>query len=676
MHERWGRVVRFAVSAGLIAVVCAAPASAALASAAPIFYLPYGHLTAVACPSATQCTAIGDGQELTFNPAAPALSTAVPIASRLAGRPACPSVSQCTVLDAATGAQVTFDPQSASPAAPATTSSVLSGPPGYDALACPAASVCVAVGGQGPGGAGGEVTFDPQSPAAQATYSLEGGFPLDDIACPIVTQCTAVDLVGRETTFDPANPASAQTATVSSSGLRDLRCPSTSACFALAHGSLVRFDPQDPSSASAAPLANGSVSCPFVSLCLGQATLAATASFVSLNPTDPSAVMGLGAVPFWQLTAFSDFACASVTMCVSVGDGQVATVDPTRRASVASSSLELADAATSGIQDGVGFISCPSPAQCTGTGVGEVTFNPVSPGQPQSQPLIEAARGLPDRGFDSGPVACPALTQCTTVGPGAEATFNPRAPGIGTTVSAMPAADAGAVLACPSVNQCTFLSASRAVTFDPRAPQRRFILTVGDPLNANEQLTCPSTRQCSLVTGDGTVVTFDPRGHRVLHRLSVDPEGWRHAGAVYGLRGQGGALSCASATQCSVVAAYQRTTCRSVAAFYTPRSPCFAAWMRARSAGAVFALTFNPRTSRVTGAAIASGSSVDLLGCPSAGLCVATAGGGELTFDPRAPHRTRFATLAPAFIDALSCANRSQCVAATSDGDEVVFTPR
>lgn len=107
------------VSAGLLVGLLLLFPGAARSWSAPITIdQGFGRaLNAVACPSATQCTAVDDnGQEVTFDPTSPgtAASYTVDSGHRLFGV-ACPTVQQCTAVDD-NGQQVTFDP--ASPGVP------------------------------------------------------------------------------------------------------------------------------------------------------------------------------------------------------------------------------------------------------------------------------------------------------------------------------------------------------------------------------------------------------------------------------------------------------------------------------------------------------------------------------------------------------------------------------
>ena len=77
-------------------------------------------LHAVACPTATQCTAVDyERREVTFDPTS-ATPNSTPLtvdAGRTLLAVACPSTTQCTAVDSS-GGEVTFDPTSGTPNAP------------------------------------------------------------------------------------------------------------------------------------------------------------------------------------------------------------------------------------------------------------------------------------------------------------------------------------------------------------------------------------------------------------------------------------------------------------------------------------------------------------------------------------------------------------------------------
>jgi hypothetical protein len=164
-------------------------------------------LTAVACPSSSQCSAVDEfyGEEITFDPRR----------SRILGRRvldpgnarrsiapgslfavACTTTSECTALDA-DGFEITVDPRTGHVF---THRNVVAGgmDPGILGIACPGRHQCTALRG------GAEGTFDPFRPApvigAQLTANSQSS-----VACPSIVQCTAVGIDG-EVTFNPQHP--------------------------------------------------------------------------------------------------------------------------------------------------------------------------------------------------------------------------------------------------------------------------------------------------------------------------------------------------------------------------------------------------------------------------------------------------------------------------------------
>jgi hypothetical protein len=103
---------------------------------------------------------------------------------------ACPSATQCTAVDNP-GQQVTFDPASPGTPTPTTidTGHSLAG------VVCPSATQCIAVDNTGR-----QVTFDPASPGTPTLTTIDPNSTLTAIACVSADECTAVDATGHETT--------------------------------------------------------------------------------------------------------------------------------------------------------------------------------------------------------------------------------------------------------------------------------------------------------------------------------------------------------------------------------------------------------------------------------------------------------------------------------------------
>ncbi|MGH3263189.1 MAG: hypothetical protein ACRDNS_14470, partial [Trebonia sp.] len=165
----------------------------------PVAIDPTGRgLEAVACVSTTLCVAVdASGRAVTFDPLSPGDAQVNDINTNqgLYGID-CTSASQCTAVGS--GDEVTFDPADVGSPTPV----AISGGYMYD-VACPTSDQCTAVT------RGYDViTFDPQSPSdpAPVVSQIDPSYPLYGIACPTAGLCTAVDNGGNELSFDPTDP--------------------------------------------------------------------------------------------------------------------------------------------------------------------------------------------------------------------------------------------------------------------------------------------------------------------------------------------------------------------------------------------------------------------------------------------------------------------------------------
>ena len=157
-------------------------------------------VSAVACPSTTQCTAVDYvGHEVTFNPASPGKPTPVTVdAGQQLNGVACASTSKCTAVDFS-GGEVTFNPVSPGKPKPAAIRSDAY----LLAVACPSASQCTAVRGRKP--PSGDVRPDRARHADPGHGRHDN---LDTIACASTSQCTAFDSGrrGGDLRSDPPGP--------------------------------------------------------------------------------------------------------------------------------------------------------------------------------------------------------------------------------------------------------------------------------------------------------------------------------------------------------------------------------------------------------------------------------------------------------------------------------------
>ena len=257
----------------LVALVGASTALASDGWSAPIPIDQEGGsawLTSVACPAVNQCTAVGQGQEVTFNPTSP--GTPIPVSidgSVELTSIACPSTSQCITVDAG-GREITFNPTSPGTATPTVIDNSESA---FDrwllSIACPSSTQCTATSIVGQ-----EVTFNPTNPGTPTLTTINSGETLGSVACPSANQCTATGSEGREVTFNPTNPGTPTPATIDSNeGLEGIACPSTSQCTVIdKEGDEVTFNPTNPGTPTPTMIDGGevltSITCPSTGQCI------------------------------------------------------------------------------------------------------------------------------------------------------------------------------------------------------------------------------------------------------------------------------------------------------------------------------------------------------------------------------------------------------------------------
>jgi hypothetical protein len=319
-------VLAWAASAGATLPTVSGPTTVIASN-----YQPSG----LACPSTGQCSAVGvvvaapqPGQLVTFSPAAPGTptATALPTVSLFGESISCPSATQCTAYG---DGEMTFNP--ASPGSPSQVNVDNTGPdaPASQAvITCPTTTQCTIVNSTSRGTTGREVTFNPAAPATPATPFTISGSPLDSagalsaVTCPSTTQCTAVDLSGNEVTFNPtAQGTPTQAAIDTGYQLVGVACPSVSQCTAVGDTSAgstqeVTFNPAAPSAPAPVTITGmvnvAGIVCPTVSQC----TIAGSHDEVTFNPTAPTPLAAVAILPLG--TTAEEFACASATQCTEI----------------------------------------------------------------------------------------------------------------------------------------------------------------------------------------------------------------------------------------------------------------------------------------------------------------------------------------------------------------------
>lgn len=556
---------------------------------------------------------------------------------------ACPSASQCTAVDYG-GKEVSFNPT-----APAGWSAYSIDPSTLTGVACPAAGECVAVDQRGR-----EVTFDPRRIGAPHARLIDVGASLVSIACPTASECAAGDSAGRVISFDPASPGRALRRSLSSSQLAGIACPSSSQCTVIDSGysssgmvvggsRLITFDPADPSKSTKSISVAGlgpQLACPTSNQCVALASPACSSGSceqggtVTFNPESAKVPVVDSRSQVFDLS----LACPSTRQCTAMdASGYETTFDPNATSAGSHVFVDPFGDWPKGVNRGE--IACPSVSTCTVVsgsypGSHEMTFDPAAARTP---PAFLIDDGAPAVG-----VSCPSSRECVTLAQvldpylpwpvGVTVIVNPRSGTQRTgpsTLAGLPAA-----VSCPTSNQCTVVTGggprcrscrSEAVglemTFNP-AQRTGASFRHGRRLDRASltAVACPKATECVATDIRGLEITFNPRHplHTFKHKLA---------------RGELTAVACTSVGRC-------------IAAGVAGQAISFAPWNRRGT-----------RTMRVDGLSLLTG-----LSCPAASQCTAVdRSGREITFDPATRRRLARRRITPYSLAAISCLSTSRC---------------
>ncbi|HEY3775537.1 MAG TPA: hypothetical protein VGL69_21210 [Solirubrobacteraceae bacterium] len=636
MHRVSTYLTSLAAAIALLAVASTAASASPLrwSSGRQIDHSAGVGLGTIACPSASQCDALDDNNRLVqFDPASPSHATRVQITApaRLTDL-TCASATQCTLIDQQ-GGEATFDPSSPPATLTFTTvdAAVASASSSAQAAGatCPSSTQCVLVDG-----AGNVVVFDPTAPSAPVTASLDPGedFGLIAVTCASTSQCTAISQT-KEWTFDPVNPGAATSATIDSKAgfARAVTCASAAQCTAVDQsGHETTFDPQTATAGVPVSLATSEftqfndVACPSQTLCVA-ADL--SGHLTSFDPQTGKSVANLA------VSGIHNLACESATACVADdGSGRVLTFTPGTTSPPAATQIDSGAALVS--------VSCPGRAQCTAVdALHELTFDPLTATR---APLH--LRKLPGRPFPPvAAIACPALTLCSAPRNTSQITFNPR--GFGHPKLRVIDHDGDGTIVtvrCPSRAECVAIDDDGAgVTYNPQTGRimRRSINV--EKVEALTALACPTRSQCTATDNDGTATTFDPLTGRRMLSVKIDkPVGLDAASgdSDYELDG----ITCRGTRLCVAV-----DTLGNVVGF-DPHS---------RRGGHLYA--------------VADGSALTSVACPTRGLCVLGDSSGRVWIGHAGGSFWISTRLHGASgLTAIACVTGTECVAVDSAGDE------
>jgi hypothetical protein len=475
-------------------------------AAAPSPDQPGPMIFGLACPSTTLCVAADTtGNAITFDPNSSAAPAVTPLFAVVYTSVACPSATQCTV--AGGGDEATFDPTSPAAAKAAT---IEQGKRQMIDLACPSNVQCTALDQDG-----GEVTFDPQTPPATAASAAWVGTTLAEwIACGSTTQCTVIAPKGKESTFNPTTPTPALvSAKVDTSntgggpgqteGVGGISCPVATSCVAVdAGGRAVAFAPSNPGSPTPVRIDGGSplfaVSCPSARQCTAMAPFVET----TFSPSSGHGITH-GTVVSNHFFEAGDVICTTTTRCLAIVEGRQGTFDPKRFKRPKEHQLAaFTDAGVSGI-------SCPGASECVAvdTDGDGITYDPRTATFIKRRIFVEEGEALTG-------VACSSTVQCTAIdNDGSQITFQPRT---GKQITATridasvgldaPSGDSDDELddiSCPSATICVAIDTrGDAVAFDPRS-KHSVKPTIADAGQVLTSISCPTAHRCVAVDTAG-----------------------------------------------------------------------------------------------------------------------------------------------------------------------------
>jgi hypothetical protein len=456
-------------------------------------------LVAVTCVSTSQCTAVSQTREWTFDPADPGspAPTTIDTAAGFARAVTCVSIAQCTAVDES-GHETTFDPQTGATAGPV---SLATSPyTQFDAVACPLDSLCVAAD------LSGHLTsFDPVSGRSIANVAVPD---VHSVACPSTSGCVADDGSGRALTFAPGSTATPAAVRVDAgAALVSVSCPGRTQCTAVDALHELTFDPESarvPMHLRTLPGRTSSsvatVACPSLALC--------SATRVDSQITfDPRAF----GHPRLRLADHNSDAtilavrCPARTECVTIdGDGTGVTYDPqTARIVRRDINVEQVEALTA--------LACPSRSQCTATDNDGtmITFDPLTGRRLRSAKIdspvgLDAPSGDSDNELDA--IACRGTTRCVAVDTlGNVISFDPRARH-GARLRAIDPGRALTTVACPSRTVCVLGdSAGRIWTGAPGGT--RWSSTRLGGASALTAVACVTSAECVAVDTAGDEFT-------------------------------------------------------------------------------------------------------------------------------------------------------------------------
>jgi len=424
-------------------------------------------LVGIACPSPSECVAVG-AQNLTLSlpvlmvtTDAGAAWTSEPVPNNTGGLTAvsCPSTSDCTVL-AGVGILVTTDGGTSWTTLPTPSNAKAS----LDSISCPSTSDCVAVGTGG--------TVDVTTDAA-ATWTTEPSFTtttLTSVSCSSTTQCVAISdrggiffttnggakwttvLYPQTPTFTTARGVDCGSTSacvvvgdgliagggaggsiiVSSDGgstwttaveprittstYTAVSCTSTAHCVALAATGAVEVSTDGGSSWTSQPALGAArsftgVSCASAANCFAVGTAAATSPPLVLATTNGGTSWTKQTIP-WTVGTLSGVSCPTATNCVAVGGAPPTVVTSTNGGTSWTDEPLTPLYAPGSTGASLTGVSCASASDCVAVGANTVLILTSNGGASWRKATLPST-GL---AFDLSGVSCASTLDCVAVG--------------------------------------------------------------------------------------------------------------------------------------------------------------------------------------------------------------------------------------------------------------------
>ncbi len=485
----------------------------------------------------------------------------------------CPTASECIAVGVVSSAKDVIE-ETTNGGATWTAQNVPAGTGVLYGISCPTATNCMAVGSTNTQG-GVPIDIVTTNGGSSWTLNTIPGVlhQLYAVSCPSTTICTAVDGGAALMTSNAGATWSLVGLPADNESLDSISCPSTSTCVAggaASQGGSCRPFPGCPqvpfytwttdggsswseSGGGSSGSLNGgtitSVSCPTTTQCMVAgdqgAVFSSTQAFAFGVALSGSCTIVTGCNEeggLSSMTVISGVSCPSIATCGAVGDGQIATPNATGW------TTQIAPIAT------VDAVSCGSVSNCMAAGAtagfGSAVTNSTDGGTSWATSFV-APYGVDD--LDA--VSCPSPSVCTAGGTAEGGLLNGAALGPGVVVNstdggatwipqALPAGVATlSSISCASTSVCEALGSTStgnpAIVGTTNGGSTWQSQSVPSGFAANGQLSCGSASDCTAVNGGGLFGTTDGGST------------WASETAPAGVGLE--SVSCPSATTCTAV---------------------------------------------------------------------------------------------------------------------------